>query len=228
MTTMLARVAISVGFLAAVISVPVFAQAPTQAQKDAVKANCRSDYMRRCSSVPPGGAESLECLAKNMASLAPSCQSAVKAIEAAVEAPKAAPAAPPPPAASAKPAEPPAAKAEPAPAAPPAAKAASAPAAPKAPATPKSAAPAKQPAAAAAPAAAAVAPAPAAPPPLVLRPMRPREELFVTQSACKADIGTLCQGVAPGGGRLMQCLQVRSTSLSDACRQVLAPFAAAQ
>jgi hypothetical protein len=55
--------------------------------------------------------------------------------------------------------------------------------------------------------------------------MLPREELFVARSACAGDIGTLCQGVAPGGGRIMQCLSARSTSLSSACRDVLAPFA---
>jgi hypothetical protein len=55
--------------------------------------------------------------------------------------------------------------------------------------------------------------------------MLPREELFVTRSACAADIGTLCQGVVPGGGRIMQCLSVRSASLSPACRDVLTRFA---
>jgi hypothetical protein len=74
---------------------PAFAQAPTQTQRDAIKSECRSDYMAHCSSIPPGGAASLQCLQKNMSSLAPSCQSAVKAVEAPA-APKAetAPAAP--------------------------------------------------------------------------------------------------------------------------------------
>lgn len=70
---------------------------------------------------------------------------------------------------------------------------------------------------------AADAPAPA---PLVLRPMRPREELFVLRSACGADVQTLCGGVAPGGGRIVQCLAVRASSLSPACKDVLAQFAA--
>lgn len=77
------------------------------------------------------------------------------------------------------------------------------------------------PAAAAAPAGAATAPAPA----LVLRPMRPREELFVLRSACGGDVRTLCGGVAPGGGRIVQCLAVRAADLSPACKDVLAPFA---
>lgn len=73
--------------------------------------------------------------------------------------------------------------------------------------------------------AAAAAPAGAAPA-LVLRPMRPREELFVLRSACGGDVRTLCGGVAPGGGRIVQCLAVRAADLSPACKDVLAPFAA--
>jgi hypothetical protein len=56
------------------------AQQPSQAQISAVKSACRSDYMAHCSSVPPGGKASLACLQKNMASLSPSCSSAVSAI----------------------------------------------------------------------------------------------------------------------------------------------------
>jgi hypothetical protein len=60
---------------------PALSQAPTQAQRDAIKSQCRSDYMAHCSSVPPGGEASLQCLQKNMTSLAPGCQGAVKAVE---------------------------------------------------------------------------------------------------------------------------------------------------
>ena len=70
---------------------PAFSQAPTQAQRDAIKSACRSDYMAHCSSIPPGGEASLQCLQKNMSGLAPGCQSAVKAVEAPA-APKAEPA----------------------------------------------------------------------------------------------------------------------------------------
>ncbi|TKT70106.1 hypothetical protein YH63_000965 [Afipia massiliensis] len=83
-------------------------------------------------------------------------------------------------------------------------------------------APGGAPAAAAAPAGAAAAPAPA----LVLRPMRPREELLVLRSACSGDVRALCGGVAPGGGRIVQCLAVRAADLSPACKDVLAQFAA--
>ena len=79
---------------------------------------------------------------------------------------------------------------------------------------------------AAATASPAAAPAAAPAPALVLRPMRPREELFVLRSACSADVRTLCGGVAAGGGRIMQCLATRAGSVSPACREVLAQFAA--
>src|ERR1700746_1823424 len=73
-----------------------FAQAPSEAQRAAIKSNCRSDYMAHCSSIAPGGAASLQCLQKNMASLSGACASAVKAVEAPAETkaePAAAPAA---------------------------------------------------------------------------------------------------------------------------------------
>jgi hypothetical protein len=254
-------------------AVPALAQGPSEAQREAVKSECRSDYIAHCSSVQPGGEAALQCLAKNMSSLSAGCQSAVRAVEAAA-APKteSAPAAAAP--AAAAPATP--AK-EPAPAAT-AAKPATETAAPKAAASapakqptsaqisaiksacrsdypkvcagvPTGGAPALQcleknkgklsagceravaaagggtaPAAGGAPAAAAV-PA-AAPTVIVLRPLLPREELFVMRSACGGDIRTLCAGVAPGGGRIMQCIANRAADLSPPCRDVLAPFAA--
>jgi hypothetical protein len=260
------------------LAAPVYSQAPTDAQRSAIRSNCRADYQAHCASVPPGGAESLQCLQKNMASLSAGCQSAVRAVEPPA-APKAeaAPAAPPKPeTAAAPPAESaPAATAKPAEAAAPATapKAAASTGASK-PSTAQvaairsscradyqkvcagvptggqaalqcleknkakvsascqqalnaagggTAAPAKG-GTAAATAAPAAAPAPA--PVLVLRPMRPREELFVLRSACGGDVRALCGGVAPGGGRIVQCLASQAASISPACKQVLAQFAA--
>jgi hypothetical protein len=250
---------------------PASAQAPSQAQRDAIKSQCRSDYIAHCSSVPPGGEASLQCLQKNMSSLSSSCQSAVRAVEA-------------PAAATAKPADTAAQKT--------AAPAAAATAAPKA-AEPKAtepkaaaAAPAGQPssaqisairsacrsdypkvcagvptggapalqcleknkaklsagcekavsaasgggataaaAATGAPAAAGAAAA-AAPTVIVLRPMRPREELLVLRSACGADVRSICGAVPPGGGRIVQCLATNAAQLSPACKDVLSQFAA--
>jgi len=253
------------------VATPSLAQ-PTEAQKDAVKSACRSDYMAHCSSVTPGGEAALQCLAKNMSSLSSGCQSAVKAVEAAA-APKSEPAK----------SEP--AKTETAPAAAPKTETAKPAAEPKGETKPAAATTAaKKPtdaqsaairsacrgdypkvcagvptggaaavqcleknkarvsascgkalaavsggaapaAGGAAPAAAGAAPA-AAPTVIVLRPMLPREELFVLRSACSADIRTLCAGVAPGGGRIIQCIANRGADLSPACRDVLTPFMA--
>src|SRR3981081_2058436 len=63
------------------VTTPIFAQAPTDAQRSAIRSECRSDYETHCASVPPGGAASLQCLQKNMSSLSPGCQTAVRAVE---------------------------------------------------------------------------------------------------------------------------------------------------
>jgi hypothetical protein len=261
---------------------PAFSQAPTDVQRAAIRAECRSDYQAHCASVPPGGMASLQCLQKNMSSLSPGCQGAVRAVEAPAE-PKADSKAESAPATTPKPESAPAAAKEESAPAKPATETAAPAAAPKAAASttakkpssaqiaairsacrsdyqkvcagvPTGGAPALQcleknkskvsascekavsaasggaatPAAGAAasatatgaPAAAAAAPA------LVLRPMRPREELFVLRSACGNDVRSLCGGVAPGGGRIMQCLATRAASLSPACKDVLGQFAA--
>src|ERR1700682_2515304 len=60
---------------------PAFSQAPTDAQRSAIRSECCSDYQAHCASVPPGGADSLQCLQKNMSSLSSGCQTAVRAVE---------------------------------------------------------------------------------------------------------------------------------------------------
>jgi hypothetical protein len=262
---------VSIAAVMLAVVAPAFSQAPTDAQRNAIRSECRSDYEAHCASIPPGGAASLQCLQSNISSLSSGCQTAVRAVEA--------PAVP---------------KAESAPATAP--KTESAPAAATATpavetAAPKAAAstPAKKPSSAevaairsacrtdyqkvcagvptggaaalqcleknktkvsgscqqavnaatggaatpatgSAPAAAATAnpaAAPAAAPTvLVLRPMRPREELFVLRSACGGDVRALCGGVAPGGGRIVQCLAAQAASISPACKAILAQFAA--
>jgi len=271
------RAAIMWGSIAAVTFViaPAFAQGPTDAQRAAIKSQCRSDYMAHCSSVPPGGAPALQCLQKNIASLSSSCQSAVRAVEASVEKPEpkaeAKPESAPADATAAKPAS------EPAPAMTAAKPASATPAASAASGKPSDAqiaairsacrsdypkvcagiptggAPALQcleknksklsagcekavaaassgtPSTAGAAATAGTNPATSAAPaaaPLVLRPMRPREVLFVLRSACGGDVRALCPGVDPGGGRIIECLAAQSASLSPDCRGVLGQFAA--
>jgi hypothetical protein len=249
---------------------PALSQAPTDAQRSAIRSECRSDYEAHCASIPPGGAASLQCLQKNMSSLSSGCQAAVRAVEAPA-APKAesAPAAVPnTEAAPAKPAaETAAAPASKAEASTTAKKPGSAQvaairsacrsdyrktcagvptggaaalqcleknksklSAPCEQAVSAASAATPAPAAGGAPAAAAGASPAAAEaarpaPGLVLRPMRPREELFVLRSACGGDVRSLCAGVAPGGGRIAQCLATQAASLSSACKDVLARFA---
>jgi hypothetical protein len=41
-------------------------------------------------------------------------------------------------------------------------------------------------------------------------------------NACAADIERLCNGVQPGEGRIMQCLQQKETELSQQCRDGMA------
>src|ERR1700712_5415984 len=69
-------------------AVPALSQAPTDAQRNAIRSECRADYQAHCASIPPGGEASLQCLQKNMASLSSGCQGAVRAVEPAA-APKA-------------------------------------------------------------------------------------------------------------------------------------------
>nr|WP_159006779.1 cysteine rich repeat-containing protein [Bradyrhizobium sp. S69] len=282
---------------------PAFSQAPTDAQRSAIRSACRSDYIAHCSSVPPGGMASLQCLQKNMSSLSSSCKAAVNAIEAPAE-----------PKADAKPPEnkppenkppenkppetkseaKPETKSESKPEAVPAEKPAAATApAPKAATSTTGKKPSSAQAAAirsacrsdymahcasvptggaaalnclkqnksklsancqqavnaaggGAASGAAAAPAEGGAPaqggaaadtataapdaapvaaPLVLRPMRPREILFVLRSACGGDVRALCADVPPGGGRIVQCLAAQAAQLSPACHDVLGSFA---
>jgi hypothetical protein len=249
---------------------PAHSQAPTDAQRSAIRSQCRADYEAHCASIPPGGKASLQCLQQNMSSLSSSCQAAVRAVEA--------PAAPKAESAPATPAEsaPAAATAKPD------TETAAPPAAAKTATAPKAAAsaPAKKPsstqvaairsacrsdyqqncagvptggaaalscleknkanlsascqkavsAASGAPADAVTAspdaaPAGAAAPALVLRPMRPREVIFVLRSACGQDVRALCPGVPAGGGHIMECLATQAAALSPACSNVLSQFA---
>jgi outer membrane biosynthesis protein TonB len=114
MTNMLSRAAALSSALATLlcaIAAPAFSQAPTDAQRSAIRSSCRADYQAHCASVPPGGMASLQCLQQNMSSLSPSCQSAVRAVEPAAEPkaeskPEPAPSAAPPKAETAPSAEP--------------------------------------------------------------------------------------------------------------------------
>jgi hypothetical protein len=261
---------------------PACAQAPTDAQRSAIRAQCRSDYQAHCASIPPGGMASLQCLQQNMASLSSGCQTAVRAVEAPA-APKAetTPATPKADSAPAVATDKPAAET----AAPPPAPAPQTATGPKPAASPAAKKPSSAqvaairsscrsdyqqncagvptggaaalncleknkanlsascqkavnavggtaaPTAGGAPADAATAspgaaPANATAPALVLRPMRPREVIFVLRAGCGEDARALCADVPPGGGRIVQCLATQAASLSPACTNALGQFAA--
>jgi hypothetical protein len=42
------------------------------------------------------------------------------------------------------------------------------------------------------------------------------------RTACQGDYGKFCKGVAPGGGRIIACLNKQGDKVSQACRNVLA------
>ena len=42
------------------------------------------------------------------------------------------------------------------------------------------------------------------------------------QSACKADLKTLCGSVQPGGGRMRECMKEQRAELSAACKMAIA------
>lgn len=207
------------------------AQTPTKAQQDAIRSNCRSDFMAKCSSVTPGGREALECLMNNKTSLSSGCQGALNALAAPAPAaakpePKAEPAppaAPQAPAAHAPAGHAPAAAAPHAPEAPktPHPEAAK-PAAPKAAKAPvKPAAPPPAEAAAPPPATAAVPPAVDAAPAVPPRPMRIGEALMIRRF-CSTDFKVLCKGVQIGQGRAVQCLTDNREALSPGCKRAMA------
>jgi hypothetical protein len=197
----------SVFLIAALTAIPALAQ-PTPAQTDAIKASCRSDYMKSCMSVPPGGQAAFDCLKRNMSTLSPACQQAVNAIK------------PPAPAAAA-PAPVPAVAPAPAPAAP-----ASTPAAVTAPppvAAPVATAPAAKPAPAPKRAVAAAPPAAA---PAAMTPPTAAQQNVIRQS-CRNDFMANCSGVQPGGQAALVCLQTNAAKLSPPCRQAVGAISGA-
>lgn len=221
------------------------AQAPTEEQRDAIRAECRSDFIAKCSGVTPGGIEALTCLQQHSATLSAGCQKAVSAVNV----------------------KPKSTSAQPTPAAP-ANTAASTPA-------PATGTPAQQPtqaqrnavksacqrdfmaqcsgvspggaaalsclqqhnaalsapcqqavAALGAPSGAATGGAAATgaitPAPQAMMPaFSPREEVMILRETCGADFRALCRMVPLGGGRGIACLRDNLQRVSPACHRVL-------
>jgi len=198
----------------------------TSAQQSAIRSNCRSDFMSKCSGVSPGGKDALMCLQKNVDTLSGGCQAAVRATMPAPAAAAAKPAEPPPPAPAAAPAPPPPAPAAAAVAPPPpaAAPAPSVKVAAPPPAALKPAPAPKRAAAAAAPVAPAPAPAVAAAPAAPAAGPDPAK-LKALKFTCRSDFRRLCKNV-PEGPEAFACLQANSAKLSPNCKTSVADVAA--
>jgi hypothetical protein len=65
-----------------VLVAPAAAQQATQAQQNAIRQACPADYQAHCANVPAAGTAAFACLQRNVASLSPACQRAVKAVSA--------------------------------------------------------------------------------------------------------------------------------------------------
>ena len=228
------------GLVLAAMTIGTAGAQVTAEQQSAIRANCRSDFMSKCSGVTPGGKEALQCLQKNVATLSSGCKTAVSAT---LPKPEPAPAA-----AAAAPAKP-----EPGPkveaTAPPAAATSTTPstttpvATPAAPVTanvaPKPAETAKprtatrppsSPPSMSSPTASgaktAVAPAASTnPPPAATAPTtapeKPTVNAAVALRACKLDLVRHCGNVAFGEGRKLACLNERAEDLTIRCRTAL-------
>ncbi|MGA7807729.1 cysteine rich repeat-containing protein [Bradyrhizobium sp.] len=48
-----------------------------------------------------------------------------------------------------------------------------------------------------------------------------RNEAISLMQVCRADYDRLCEGVMPGGGRILACLHLHASQLSLACAQVM-------
>ena len=73
------RVALGLGLVMVAVTIGTAGAQVTEEQQSAIRANCRSDFMSKCSGVPRGGKEALQCLQKNVAVLSAGCKPAVSA-----------------------------------------------------------------------------------------------------------------------------------------------------
>jgi hypothetical protein len=62
------------------LTVPAAAQQASEAQRNAIRQACPADYQSHCANVPAAGQAAFACLQRNLASLSPACQSAVREV----------------------------------------------------------------------------------------------------------------------------------------------------
>jgi hypothetical protein len=70
---------LGLGLVLVAITIGTAAAQVTAEQQSAIRANCRGDFMSKCSGVTPGGKEALQCLQTNVAVLSAGCKTAVSA-----------------------------------------------------------------------------------------------------------------------------------------------------
>jgi hypothetical protein len=70
---------LGLGLVLAAMTVGTASAQVTAEQQSAIRANCRGDFMSKCSGVTPGGKEALQCLQTNVAVLSSGCKTAVSA-----------------------------------------------------------------------------------------------------------------------------------------------------
>lgn len=218
------RSSLVAGYFIVLTLAPTAAQQPTQAQRDVIRAACRSDFMANCASVQPGGKDALDCLLRNEPKLSGPCRSAVNAI--ATPAPSAtvpAAATASQPSEASTPAQ--SHSSMPAAAAPPSTKT-SRPATDstrKTPGATRTTTTPAEPTASTAASGSASAPtaAPAVAPLGPIRPMLPRRALMIL-AQCRPDQQRLCAGVPAGGGKILSCLAANAHQLSPTCYEALA------
>lgn len=215
------RSSLVAGCFIALMLPPTAAQQPTQAQRDALRAACRSDFMANCAGVQPGGKEAFECLLRNDAKLSSPCRSAVNAIATPASSPAVpAAAAPPQPSESSASAH---GQSTTPPATQPSVKTSHPATAPaqNLGATRTTTTPAAPNAAAAASGSASGPTAPAVAPLGPIRPMLPRRALMIL-AQCRPEQQRLCAGVPAGGGKILSCLAANAQQLSPTCYEALA------
>jgi cysteine rich repeat protein len=64
---------------APIAAAPAAQAGPTPSQQNAMRQNCRNDFMSKCSGVQPGGKEALACLQQNVTGLSAACKRVVSA-----------------------------------------------------------------------------------------------------------------------------------------------------
>lgn len=55
-----------------------------------------------------------------------------------------------------------------------------------------------------------------------------RSQMQALRSACEADVRTVCAGVQPGGGRILQCIKANPDKVSQPCKDALVAAKPAQ